>query len=94
MIKQQLIELLDFYKYKLENNGCTHEDMKAAYKLLSEQVTSDATISDIATFYGQSESNVRNVLTRKRTDKPKRKLLYNFHSVQNIISKRWRKNSV
>lgn len=90
MIKQQLIELLDFYKYKLVNDKCTQEDMKSLYKMLSDNVTSDATISDIATMYDQSESNVRNVVTRNRTDKPKRKLLYNFHSVQKIIPKRWR----
>lgn len=90
MIKQQLIELLDFYKYKLVNDKCTQDDMKSVYKMLSEQVTNDARIADIAEFYGQSESNVRNVVSRNRTDKPKRALLYNFHSITKIIPKRWR----
>lgn len=85
-----LLEVLDFYRYKIENDKCTDCDMREAFNLLSENVSSEATISDIAKHYGQSESNVRNVLSRKYVGKPTRKVSYNFAKVLTLIPESWR----
>lgn len=84
-----LLEVLDFYRYKIENDKCTDCDMREAFNLLSESVSSEATISDIAKHYGQSESNVRNVLSRGYLGKPKRKVSYDFSKVLGIIPRSW-----
>lgn len=90
MIKKKLIEILDFYRYKIENDKCTDEDMKSAFDLLSKNVVVDATIDDISSFYAQSGSNVRNVICRKYIGRPKRRVFYNFVKFCKIAPKSWK----
>lgn len=89
-LKNMLIETLDYYRYKVINDECTADDMKSIFKAISNGVICDTTIKDLAEFYGQSESNIRNVLSRNIVKKPKREVLYNFFDVSKIIPKRWR----
>ncbi len=91
IIKNILLDMIDFYRYKIVNDKCTSEDMKAAFELLRDKAVSEATIKDIANFYSQSENNVRNVVSRKVMSKPKRAVLYNFFDVANIIPESWRR---
>lgn len=86
-----LSEILDYYKYKVENNLCTMEEMNGAIKVLEENMEIHGTISDFASFYGVSESNVRANIARKLFAKPKRVLLYPFHKFMKIIPESWRK---
>lgn len=90
-MKKILIEVLEFYKMKLENDKCTPEELRTAFNALSNDVVCEVTIKDLADFYGQSESNVRNVLSRNIIEKPKRKITYNFISVSKILPSRWKK---
>lgn len=92
--KKFLVEVLDFYKYKIENDKCTSDDMRTAFELISKGAVCDATIKDMAEFYGQSESNIRNVVSRKLFDKPKRCVLYNFAKIAKIIPKKWVRGGV
>lgn len=85
-----LSEILDFYKYKVDNNLCTISEMNDAISALENNIESHGTISDFAKFYGVSESNVRAVIARKLAAKPKRLLLYPFHKFAKIIPERWR----
>lgn len=86
-----LSEILDYYKYKVENNLCTMEEMNGALHALEENMEINGTISDFASFYGVSESNVRANIARKLFAKPKRVLLYPFHKFMKIIPESWRK---
>lgn len=89
--KQYLIEILDYYKYKLTNGKCTMDEIKSVTDAIMENTELDGTISDFAKFYGVSETNVRATIARKLIAKPKRKLLYPFHKFARIIPERWRK---
>lgn len=86
-----LSEILGFYKYKVDNNLCTMDEMNDAIKALESNMEIHGTISDFARFYGVSESNVRASIARKLIAKPKRVLLYPFHKFVRIIPDRWRK---
>lgn len=86
-----LSEILGFYKYKVDNNLCTMDEMNDAIKALESNMEIHGTISDFARFYGVSESNVRASIARKLIEKPKRVLLYPFHKFVRIIPDRWRK---
>ena len=86
-----LSEILGFYKYKVDNNLCTMDEMNDAIKALENNMEIHGTISDFANFYGVSESNVRASIARKLIAKPKRVLLYPFHKFVKIIPERWRK---
>lgn len=86
-----LSEILGFYKYKVDNNLCTMDEMNGAIKALENNMEIHGTISDFAKFYGVSESNVRASIARKLFAKPKRVLLYPFHKFIQIIPENWRK---
>lgn len=86
-----LIEILEFYIYKLKGGKCTKEEIDSATKVLESNMEIHGTISDFANFYGVSESNVRANITRKLFAKPKRVLLYPFHKFIKIVPESWRK---
>lgn len=88
---EYLIEILEFYIYKLKGGKCTTEEINSATKVLQENMEIHGTISDFANFYGVSESNVRANIARKLFAKPKRVLLYPFHKFMKIIPDSWRK---
>ena len=86
-----LSEILGFYKYKVDNNLCTPEEIKNAEKVLMENMEVYGSIKDFAEFYGVSEGNVRSTINRKLFAKPKRKVLYPFQKFLKIVPERWRK---
>lgn len=89
--KTYLSEILDYYKYKLDNNLCTMEEINSLAKTIQENMEIQGTISDFSRFYGVSESNIRANIARKLFAKPKRVLLYPFHKFIKIVPENWRK---
>lgn len=90
-IKSYLKEILLFYLYKIEKNGCTMEEMTSVLHILEENMGINGTIEDFAKFYGVSEQNVRTTISRKLIAKPKRRLLYPFQKFSKIVPDKWRK---
>jgi len=91
--KEVLSEILEYYKYKVDNNLCTMEEMESAKKALEENMEIYGTVEDIADFYKKTPNNVRVTITRNMFAKPKRKVLYPFHVFRKIVSGKWRKNN-
>lgn len=90
--KAYLIEILDFYKQKLLNGGCTMEEIRNVTKVLQENVDVNGTISDFAQFYGVPETTVRTNIFRKLLAKPKRVVLYPFQKFAKIVPRKWHDN--
>lgn len=88
-MKELVLGILRYMTWRIENNGCTAEELRQAYKVLTEEMDVSATVSDMAEYYGQSESNVRNVLSRHYVGKPKRRVYYNMGKVARAIPKSW-----
>lgn len=88
--KEILSEILSYYKYKVDNNLCTMEEIESAKKVLEENMEVYGTIDDFAKFYDKTPVNVRVAINRKMLAKPKRKLLYPFHSFVKVVSDKWR----
>lgn len=89
--KDYLIEILDFYKYKLQTGGCGMSEMNDVLHALEENMELNGSIEDFAKFYGQTEQNIRTTINRNLIDKPKRKILYPFHKFSKVIPPKWRK---
>ena len=85
-----LIEILEFYIFKLKKNGCTMEEINAATKALEENMNINGTISDFAEFYGVPETTIRTNIFKKMFAKPKRIVLYPFHKFIKIVPAKWR----
>lgn len=91
MIKKMLLEVIDFYRYKVDNDQCTDSDMRSAFNLLSNNLVCDTTIKDLAIHFDQSESNVRNVIARFYIPKPKRRVFYDFMEFLKVMPRKWLK---
>lgn len=89
--KRLLSEILDFYKYKVDNNLCTMEELDSVTKVLEENMNIHGTIGDFAEFYGKSKDAVNSVIKRRMVQKPKRNVvLYPFHIFAKLIPSSWR----
>ena len=74
-----LSEILGYYKYKVDNNLCSMQEMEDTLHAIENNMEIDGTISDFAKFYNVPETTVRTNIFRKLIAKPKRRLLYSFH---------------
>ena len=90
--KGYLLDILAFWKYKVDNNLCTMEEIESVSKALQENLETNGTVKDFAEFYGQPEVNVRVAINRKLLAKPKRVVMYPFHKFAKVVSDKWRKN--
>lgn len=90
MIKRLILDILDFIREQVENDRCTPDELRSMYDTITENIAVDATISDIAKHYGQSESNVRNVVARTYIGKPKRRVHYNLMEFIKRVPSSWR----
>ena len=88
--KRTLSEILDYYKYKVDNNLCTPEEIESASKVLQENLDMYGTVEDFAKFFGVSETQVRSAINRKLIDKPKRRVYYRFLAFLKVAPRSWR----
>lgn len=91
MIKNLILDILDYLKFQVVNDRCTPEELRSMYDTITENIAVDATISDIANHFGQSESNVRNVAARSYVGKPKRRVHYNLLKFVKCAPASWHK---
>ena len=93
MDAKELVRMtLDFYKYKIENDLCTMEEIESVADMLKRNLNIVGTAEDFAKFCDTSESNVRSIISRKVSDKPKRRVYYNFiQFIRNVPEKLLRK---
>lgn len=92
--KKLLSEILAFLKYKVDTDQCTAEEIRKFADIATEQLDTLATTKEIADFYGESESNVRNILARRyipKEHKPKRKVYFSFNLFAKLKPKSWKK---
>lgn len=90
--KKLLSEILAFLKYKVDTDQCTMEEIRKFADIAVEQLDTLATTKEIAEFYGESESNVRNILARRvipKEHKPKRKVYFSFNLFAKLKPKSW-----
>ena len=91
-IKRVILNILDYLRYQVENDKCTSDELKSILEMVSESMEISATIKDMAEFYGQSESNVSNVISRRpipKSQKPKRRVYDNLAFVSKISPESW-----
>ena len=93
-MKQILLNILDFLRYKVDNDQCTADDLCKFSDIATEMLDTKATIDELSEFYGQSRSNVSNVISRRpipKDKKPKRRIYYNFAWFNSIIPDSWKR---
>lgn len=92
--KKYLVEILEYYIKRIEDDSCTMEEIESATRTLEENMEVHGTISDFASFYGKPEGTVRTTIFKKLIAKPVRVVLYPFHKFRRIVPDNWRKHNV
>jgi hypothetical protein len=87
--KQLLLEFLDFFRYKIENDLLTMGEVESLAKAISERVLLLVTIDDFAQFYEQSHTNMSSVIKRRMIPKPVRRVYYPFNVFSKIVPQKW-----
>ena len=90
--EKELISILEFIIFKLRKKKCSHEEIESWSSIAKERLTTNTTIKDAANFFEQSESNVRNIMSRRlipKEYKPKRMVLFSFNYLLQVIPKSW-----
>lgn len=89
IVKENLKELFQFGIYKLDNNLCTPAELRSLERMVEGNLEIDASIKEIADFFGKPEVNVRVAINQKLIAKPKRKVLYPFHKFLKVAPRKW-----
>ena len=93
-MKHILLNILDFLRYKVDNDQCTAEELRKFSDIATKELNTSATIDELSDFYEQSRSNVSNVISRRpipKDKKPKRRIYYNFAWFSSIIPDSWKR---
>ena len=91
-MKQVLLNILDYLRYQVANDKCTPEELRRYAEIATKELNISATIDELSEFYGQSRSNVSNIISRRpipKENKPKRRIYYNFAWFNSIIPESW-----
>ena len=90
-VNEALVTTLRFWIKKIKRGDCTREQQLAALNALDSVGGIQATIDELADFYGVSKDAVNGVLKRSYIGKPKRNVvLYSFSKFRKIVPKNWR----
>ena len=87
--KETIKQVLDFLKYKVDNDMCTMEELRSVSDVLQNSLNVIGTVEDFAKFCDQPESSVRNVISRRVIDKPKRRVFYRFFPFIKSVPSKW-----
>ena len=92
--KNYLSEILAYYKYKVDNNLCTMDEMNSTIKAIESNMDIYGTADDFANFYGKSKDAVNGIIKRNVIEKPRRNIvLHSFKAFIKRIPQSWRKSS-
>lgn len=88
--EEYLLEILDFYEFKIKNGSCRMNDVESVTKILEQNMELSGTKDEFARFYGKSKDAVSSVINRRMLEKPRRNIvLYPFHSFIKLIPSSW-----
>lgn len=89
--KDIINSVLDFLKFKVNNDTCTPEELRNISDILTKELDSIGTIEEIAKFFDVSEVNLRAMISRKVSSKPKRRVYYKFIDILKNVPDSWLK---
>ena len=90
--KRYLSEILGYYKYRLDNNLCTMEEINSAAKAMEANLEIYGTADDFADYFGKSKDAVWGIIKRNVPEKPRRNVvLHSFRAFLKRVPESWTK---
>ncbi len=92
--KALLVEFLDFLKHKVSDGRLTLSEIQGLSRVFRTNILLKGTAEDIASFYGRTPQDVRNVVHRRMLGKPERRVYYSFDEFQEIAPNSWKRGKI
>ena len=87
-----IIETLKFWIRLVKHKGCTREQEIIILNAISENTETQATVEELASFYGVSKDAINGIIKRKYIGRPRRNVvLYSFSKFRKLVPESWRK---
>lgn len=91
-MEEIIIGVLELFVGKLKRRDCPMEQVKAAYKAITENMDVFATAEELSEHFGKSRVAVHGVIKRSMTVKPKRNVtLYSLLNFIKVMPPSWRR---
>lgn len=93
-MKQFVLDILDYLRGEVENDKCTPSQLQNIADFGKRELHVLGTLDDLAEFYGQSRSNVSNVISRRpipKNKRPQRRILYDVGWFASIVPDSWKR---
>jgi hypothetical protein len=92
-IREALADSLGFLAHKARTGQMTDEDVTIIARAIREGGGIRATVRDLASYYGQSENNVRHVINRNLLPAPERRVYHDFAAFRKRVPSGWTKRN-
>lgn len=79
-MRDALADFLGMLAHKARTGQLTDDDVAVLYRAIHDAGGIRATVKDLASYYNQSEDNVRHVLHRNLLPAPERRVYHDFKS--------------
>lgn len=93
IIRDALADFLGILSQKARTGQLTDEDVSVMFRAIREGGGIYATVKDLASYYGQTENNVRHVINRNILPAPERRVYHDFSSFRKRVPASWTKKS-
>lgn len=90
VIREAVAEVFDALSFKVRHGIMTEQDVRVISSVIREAGGVKATVKDLSAIYGQSEDNVRHVISRHFMPTPERRVYYDYDSFRQFVPEKWR----
>ena len=91
-LRDSLADFLGMLAHKARNGQLTDDDAVVLFRAIHDAGGIRATVRDIASYYGQTETNVRHVINRNLLPPPQRRVYYDFAAIRARVPSKWTKS--
>ena len=90
-IREAVCDFLGILKHKAETGQLTPQDLRAIMEAIMAGGGIQATVEDLAGYYGQSPDNSRHVMHRTILPAPERRVYHDFSAFRRQVPQSWMK---
>lgn len=92
-MRDALADFLGMLAQKARTGQLTNDDAMVLYRAIQDAGGIHSTVRDIATYYGQTENNVRHVINRNLLPAPERRVYHDFAAFRKKVPNSWTKKT-
>lgn len=89
--RDALADFLGMLAHKARTGQLTDDDAAVMFRAIREAGGIQATVRDLAGYYGQTENNVRHVINRNLLPAPERRVYHDFSAFRKRVPASWTK---